>query len=192
MGTAEPHGGDGGGRGPGGRAVGLAAVLAVQTRAKADLAASLRREISANTALAESNAELTHSRGILLAATGDSSAAETEHRKALALRHKLADDNPNVPGFRDGVASAYTNHADLVRSIGRPADARDGYERAIAIRESLIQQEPTTTIYRGHLAYSLRRRGLARGETGDPAVAAADARRALALYDELPSRSGQE
>ena len=41
--------------------VGLSAVLAVQTRAKADLAASLTRETNAKTALADTNADLTRS-----------------------------------------------------------------------------------------------------------------------------------
>ena len=84
------------------------------------------------------------------------------------------------------------NLADVVRSLGRPTEAREGYERAIAICESLTQEDPKTTSYRGYLAYSLRRRGRARGEMGDPAGAAADARRAILLYDSLPSRSGEE
>src|SRR5206468_4105310 len=42
--------------------IGLAAVLAVQTKAKAELAQSLVRETRANTALAAANAELTRSR----------------------------------------------------------------------------------------------------------------------------------
>jgi tetratricopeptide (TPR) repeat protein len=104
----------------------------------------------------------------------------------------MTDSNPKAPAYRDDVASCHTRIGDLIRSLGRPAEARDSYERAIAIRESLIQAEPKTPSYHIGLAYSLRRRGLACGETGDPAGAAADAGRALALYDGLPSRSGEE
>ncbi len=86
------------------------------------------------------------------------------------------------------MASAHTSTADLVRSLGRQAEARDGYERAIAILESLIEKDHATATFRSHLAYSLRRRGLARREMGAPA----GARRALELYEGLPSRSGEE
>ncbi len=61
------------------------------------------------------------------------------------------------------MASGYTNLADLIRSLGRPAEARDGYSQAIALREALVAEDPKTTNYRSNLAYSLRRRGLAPG-----------------------------
>ena len=47
--------------------VGLSAVLAVQTRAKADIAQALRRETSANAALAAANAELSRSKAAVQA-----------------------------------------------------------------------------------------------------------------------------
>ena len=47
--------------------VGLSAVLAVQTRAKADIARSLASETRANTALAAANAELTRSKAAVQA-----------------------------------------------------------------------------------------------------------------------------
>jgi serine/threonine-protein kinase len=50
-----------------GGVVGLTAVLAVQTQAKADLAASLKRETNAKTALAKTNAELTRSQAAVQA-----------------------------------------------------------------------------------------------------------------------------
>ena len=40
--------------------------------------------------------------GILLSETGRPSEAEAEHRKAIALYQRLADDNPAVPGYRAG------------------------------------------------------------------------------------------
>jgi tetratricopeptide (TPR) repeat protein len=118
--------------------------------------------------------------------------AETEYRKALAIIQKLANENPTVPAHRAEISIILHNLAGVVRSLGRVAEARDGYDRAIDIAERLVRESPTSTMYRSHLARCLRRRGLARGDLGDTAGAAADARRALGLFDELPSRSGDE
>ena len=124
--------------------------------------------------------------------TGRPTEAEAEHRRALAIREKLAADNPKVPVHRDAVAVSHTNLSVILRRLGRPTEARDGCDQAIAIREALVREVPKVPMYRSHLAYSYRRRGLARGDLGDFAGAAADARRALALWEGLPSRTGQE
>jgi hypothetical protein len=90
------------------------------------------------------------------------------------------------------VASCHTNLSVELRHLGRPAEAQDGCDRAIAIREALVREFPKVPIYRSHLAWSYRRRGLARRDLGEPSGAAADTRKALELWDDLPSRSGQE
>src|SRR5262249_20660325 len=113
-------------------------------------------------------------------------------RTALVIDQKLAEDNPKMPSYCDGLADGHTNLADVLRGLGRPAEARDGYERAVAIRQRLVNDQPSLATYRSSLAPSLRRRGLARSALGDPAGAAADARHALELYEGLPSRSGAE
>ena len=96
------------------------------------------------------------------------------------------------PEYRDRAAMGDSNLSDVLRRLGRPAEARDGYARAIAIREALVGEHPKVPLYRTNLAWSLRRRGLTLGDLGDPAAAAADARRAIALWDGLPARAGYE
>jgi eukaryotic-like serine/threonine-protein kinase len=113
-------------------------------------------------------------------------------RKALAIIQKLADENPTVPDYRLAISNVFHNLADVARTLGPAAEARDGYGRAIVLAERLVKESPTATTYRSHLARSLRRRGLARGDLGDAPGAAADARRALGLYEGLPSRSGEQ
>ena len=67
--------------------------------------------------------------GWLLSQTGKLAEAEAEHRKALALYQKLADDNPAVTEFRNSLASSHdTLGILLVRRAGqrrrRPSTAR--------------------------------------------------------------------
>ena len=81
---------------------------------------------------------------------------------------------------------------DVVRSLGRPAEAKDLYDRAIAVGEPRVGQNPTDLQQRYYLVGAIRRRGLARRDLGDSAGAAADTRRALALCDGLPPRSGRD
>ena len=130
--------------------------------------------------------------GLLLSQTGKPTEAESEYRRALEIRQKLAADNPKLADHRDDVASGHTNLSVLRRRLGRPAEAKGGCEQANAIHEALVQEFPKVPVYRNHLAYSYFRRGLARGDLGEYAGAAADARRAIALGEGLPSRRGEE
>jgi hypothetical protein len=67
MGADKSYQGNGRGCDSGGRGGQAAAVLAVQTHAKADLAVSLLRETSAKTDLAHANADLTRSQAAVQA-----------------------------------------------------------------------------------------------------------------------------
>jgi hypothetical protein len=121
--------------------------------------------------------------------------AEAENRAALAIWQKMADDHPNTPQSRDGMASGLSGLSDLLRRLGRTAEARDAAERAVALREALealVRVDSRSPSDPRGLASSLCSRAMARLVLGDPASAAADARRALALYDALPWRSGEE
>ena len=70
----------------------------------------------------------------------------------LEIHEKLAADNPAVAEFRDGLATSHTNLSDVLRRLGRSAEARDGCDRAIAIREALVREVPKVPLYRSHLA----------------------------------------
>jgi tetratricopeptide (TPR) repeat protein len=105
------------------------------------------------------------------------------------INRKLADESPDDIEFPDAIASSHVYLGDVVRSFGRPAEARSGYERAIALLEPRFQQNPEDAWNRYNLAYSIRRRGLTLSALGDPAGAAAEARRALGYFQGLPPQS---
>jgi eukaryotic-like serine/threonine-protein kinase len=132
-----------------------------------------------------------------LVATGNRpEALEQSHRLIEAVdefERLLKTHYQSVPASRqDRLASAHTNKADLLRALGRFAEAQDGYVRAFAIREGLVKAHPKVVEYLSHLAYSVRRLGLVRLADGDAAGAGAVAHRAAALYESLPSRDGEE
>jgi tetratricopeptide (TPR) repeat protein len=130
--------------------------------------------------------------GLLLSLSGEPAEAGLEHRKALALFRKLAEDDPSVPHYQDRAANEDSNLSAVMRRPGRPAEARDHAEKAVAIREQLVKAHPQSADYRAGLAESLLDRGLARRALRDHAGAVSDIRRALALLSALPSPAGEQ
>src|SRR5262249_44339844 len=95
--------------------VGLAAVLAVQTKAKADLARSLANESNANRALAAANAEL------------------TRHRAAVQARYELAVEA--IKTFHTGVSEDFLLKQGQFQELRNRLlkSASDFYERLGAL-----------------------------------------------------------
>ena len=115
--------------------------------------------------------------------------AEAECRTAVTIWQNLVEDTPGVALYRCMFAQSVQNLGDVVRSVGRFAEARGYYEKAIAVEEPQVREEPTIKVHRYDLACLMRRRGLTLVHLGDPAGAAADIRRALQFFDGLPSPS---
>ena len=92
--------------------------------------------------------------GILLEETGKPAEAEAEYRKALAIRQKLADDNPAVTEFRSRLADSHNNLGVLLRETGKPAEAEAEYRKALAIQQKLADDNPAVTEFRSDLAVS--------------------------------------
>ncbi len=57
--------------------------------------------------------------------------------EAIAIREKLASDNPSVTSFQRDLAASHDNIAGLKREAGRQAESIEAYERARVIREKL-------------------------------------------------------
>ena len=142
--------------------VGLSAVLAVQTRAKADLAASLTREKNARTALASTNADLTRSRAAVQARydlaveaiktfhTGVSEDFLLKQDQFKEVRDRLLKSASDFYGrlgallgketdlaSRRTVAQANFEVAELTGRVGKPEDALAAHRQVLAILEAL-------------------------------------------------------
>jgi tetratricopeptide (TPR) repeat protein len=114
--------------------------------------------------------------------------AEAECRIGLALMQALVNDDPSSLTIRNAIP--YYLHAlgDVLRSLGRMAEAKELYDRAIAQEEPPVVSNPTDPEYVIKLLAALWRRAMTLRDLGDPARAAADARRAVRLCAVLPPR----
>ena len=119
--------------------------------------------------------------GIVLSETGDPVGARAAYDKSLAIRQRLADDNPTVTTFQDDLANGYINLGSLLSRTGDAAGARAAYGKAIAIRQKLADANPGVIQFRQELAKSLNYLGNLLAATGDLAGARAAYGQALAI-----------
>ena len=150
--------------------VGLSAVLAVQSRAKADIARSLASETRANAALAESNKELTRSQAAVEARyklaveaiktfhTGVSEDFLLKQDQFKEVRDRLLKSASDFYGklgallgresdlaSRQALWQANYEVAELTGKVGTPEDALAAHRQVLAAREALAaeaQAEP--------------------------------------------------
>jgi len=160
--------------------IGLSAVLAVQTRAKADLAESLKRETSARTALAKTNADLTRSRAAVQARydlaveviktfhTGVSEDFLLKQEQFEDVRDRLLKSASDFYGklgallgkesdlaSRRALWQASYEVAELTRKVGKPGDALSAHGQVLAARVALAAESPADPDIKADVARSL-------------------------------------
>ena len=81
------------------------------------------------------------------AGKGKPAEAEAEHRKALAIYQKLADDNPAATGFRDSLANSHRELGRLLAREKRFPEAFTALETGLAICQKLVDADPKNTGY---------------------------------------------
>jgi len=67
---------------------------------------------------------------------------------ALAIRQKLADDNPSVTESQSDLAESHNNLGFLLRDIGQLAEALKAYESALGIWRKLADANPPSSSFR--------------------------------------------
>ncbi len=105
---------------------------------------SLARLAAANYALAYITSEI-----------GDKQDALRAYEDSLAIRARLARDNPSVIQFQRDLAACHNNVGGLQRATGRPADALASLEHARAIWERLARDHPESPDFASHLGSTL-------------------------------------
>ena len=122
--------------------------------------------------------------GFLLFATGRPTEAEAEYRQALAIREKLAAENPAVTEFRSALADCHNNLGCLLSQTGKPAEAEAEYREALAIQEKLAEDDRNPASPNA-IGVSLTSLGDVDTEAGrfDPAIARC--RESLAIHERL-------
>jgi serine/threonine protein kinase/tetratricopeptide (TPR) repeat protein len=178
--------------------VGLSAVLAVQTKSKADLATSLTRETNAKTALAATNAELTRSQAAVQARydlaveaiktfhTGVSEDFLLKQEQFKDVRDRLLKSASDFYGklgallgkesdlpSRRALWQANYEVAELTGKVGKPEDALAAHRQVLAARLALAAETQADSASKAEVGRSLSAvAGLleATGRTGEAEV----------------------
>jgi serine/threonine-protein kinase len=192
--------------------VGLAAVLAVQTRAKAELARSLANETKANRALGAANAELARSRAAVQARydlaveaiktfhTGVSEDFLLKEDQFQELRDRLLNSASDFYGrlgallgresdaaSRRALLQANFEVAELTGTVGKSAAALAAHRRILADREAVAGEAVASAELKADVGRSLTAVASLLSATGQTDEAVATYRKAEGLLDELAS-----
>jgi eukaryotic-like serine/threonine-protein kinase len=183
--------------------VGLMAVLAVQTKARADLARSLASETRANSELARSRAAVQARYELAVEAiktfhTGVSEDFLLKEEQFKDLRDRLLKSASDFYGklgallgqetdtaSRRALASANFEVAELAAKVGRPADALAMHRKVLAARQALAAEPGADDESHGDVGRSLNAIGRLLEATGKPSEAEAEYRAALAILQRL-------
>ena len=126
--------------------------------------------------------------GYELQLAGKPAFALTAYERALAIRQKLADANPNVTDFQSNLSSTHQVMGWALNQSGKPVEALAVFERAITIMQKLADANPNVTEWQTELANDLGFMGGIHVKAGRTAEAVAAVRRAVAILERLPSR----
>jgi serine/threonine protein kinase/tetratricopeptide (TPR) repeat protein len=77
---------------------------------------------------------------------GDTAGALASHRKALAIRDRLAANDPTNKDLRRELLYSYTRLGDLFITLGQPETAVEFFRKATTISEALSVADPTNEI----------------------------------------------
>jgi tetratricopeptide (TPR) repeat protein len=124
----------------------------------------LRRAAAHRQELAVSHNSL----GVLLHQLRKGAAAEEQHRRALAIREKLAAAFPAVPVHRQELARSLNNLGLVLAEREKQPEAEKRYRQALAIREKLAADFPAVRAHQVELGGSACNFGLLLSDGGRP------------------------
>src|SRR5437868_11625532 len=94
-------------------------------------------------------------------AAGKCAAAAETDEKALAIRRRLADDDPRDVKRRNSLAESYNRLAVDYNHLQKPAEAEAAFRQALPILEQLVRDHSKLPHYRHSLAGTHNNLGLA-------------------------------
>ena len=103
----------------------------------------------------------------------------------MAIQQKLVADFPTVPEYRADLARSYLNLGNLLRDLGKRAEAGDEYRKGMAIQQKLAADFPTVPKHRADLAASRTNLGSLLKGLGKPAEAEDEYRKGMAIQQKL-------
>jgi serine/threonine-protein kinase len=121
----------------------------------------------------------------LLSELGEDDEAIRQCRQMLAVFDDLVQAHPEVPAYRQSLASSYHNLAILLDKRGSRAEAKAASQVAVAGQKKLARDFPNVPEYLQELATSYNNLGIWLWEEGDLEKAGQAHREALAIREKL-------
>ena len=121
----------------------------------------------------------------MLAAQGEGAAALTAYRASLAIRERLAQQDPNNAEWQRDLTVSHDRIGDMLAAQGEGAAALTAYRASLAIRERLAQQDPNNAEWQRDLSVSHDRIGDMLAAQGEGAAALTAYRASLAIRERL-------
>jgi eukaryotic-like serine/threonine-protein kinase len=116
---------------------------------------------------------------------GDKRDALRAFEESLAIRARIARENPSITMYQGALAGSNHERGILQREMGRSSEAMESYEKARAIWEGLTHDNPSVIDFQHDLAHCYYHIGYLQGLTGRQTEAMASYKRAHAIYERL-------
>jgi tetratricopeptide (TPR) repeat protein len=128
--------------------------------------------------------------GLVLQSLGRWEEAEAQHRKALALREKLAAEFQKVAEYQRDLAGSLHNLASALRQPGQRNEALALFERALRHERQALELDPNDDLARRYLQEHHRYLGQLLVQLGRRTEAEAHLRQALIAGEKKLDRRG--
>jgi tetratricopeptide (TPR) repeat protein len=123
--------------------------------------------------------------GNVLSDQGDLFGALKNYRDSLALREKLANQDPANAGWQRDLSVSYEKVGDVLSDQGELSDALKSYRDSLAIREKLVNRDPANAGWQRDLSISYNKVGTVLSAQGELSGALKSYRDSLAIAEKL-------
>ncbi len=127
--------------------------------------------------------------GDILAAQGEGAGALQSYRESLAIRERLAAQDPSNAGWQRDLSVSYNKVGDILAAQGEGAGALQSYRESLAIRERLAAQDPSNAGWQADVVVSCWKVAQALGGPTQSAEARALLQRGLDILQGLQAES---
>jgi Uncharacterized protein conserved in bacteria len=111
--------------------------------------------------------------------------AKQKYEKALEMREKLLDNDPENVAYQLNVAMTLNNLGALLPDMGRIEEAKQRYEKALEMRERLLDNDLENIAYQSDVAMTLNNLGALLSNIGLIEEAKQRCEKALEMHEKL-------
>ena len=91
---------------------------------------------------------------------GDTQSAARSYEKALSIRQKLYEQNPQDLTATSDLASSYGKFSEIQRQVGTTGQVNEYFQKSLNLREEILKRNPNDFVARKNLADALRGKGV--------------------------------